>query len=200
MTVFEKAETDTTNILVDAMNRWHPNLFDAGVSIGVIMAYNESGAAVKDGGYPCLGKIKVVSSKDRIPKGYDAELLIDEREYLDLTDAQRLAMFDHYLCHLDLVPLSVKELGIARSNDSQAPWWKLDDKGRPRLKLIKGDWNTGDAFAACIGRHQASAIEYVNISKAKGLADKARADGERNAAEREAMATNRNGQHEGAKA
>lgn len=156
----------------------HPRLAEAGVRVGIMVGYNPEGDALTHGGYPAAATMKVVKLKDRITKGYDAELSIDERVWRDLTDAQRLALLDHELCHIDTIDVPPKQLAEERGNDPTAPAWKTDDIGRPKLRSVPGDWNAGDGFRQVVARHGLDAIEYRNIAHAKASADQARKAGE----------------------
>lgn len=176
-TTYQKADLDVLQTVAWMMRKHHQRLHEAGVQVGVLMASNEDGPAVKHAGYPAVATIKVVSLKDRLTKGYDAELLIDEKEYGDFNDAHRQALCDHELCHLELIQVPPKQLARLRHDDPQAPDWKLDDLGRPRLKLRPGDRNAGDGFAEVIARHGAAALEYHAYISAKLWADASRAVG-----------------------
>ncbi len=137
------------------------------------MATNLDGPAVKHGGYPAAGKIRPCSLKDRLTKGYDAELLIDENKWNDMSQKRQLAFLDHESSHLALIPRKKK-----KDDDEDALPYKLDDLGRPKLKSVDGDANVGDMFLHVIARHGYDAIEYDNINTAKRLADAAREEGE----------------------
>ena len=65
-------------VVSDVMTAHHQALAQAGVRLGIVMAYNPEGAPIKSGGYEALAQVKIVSLKDRVSKGYDAELLIDQ--------------------------------------------------------------------------------------------------------------------------
>ena len=173
-TTYQKADPDVLSLLLRAMADWHPELREAGVEVGVLMAYNPDGPAVKHHGAPAFATIRVVSLKDRVSKSYDAEMLIDEGEWGRFREHHRSALVDHELKHLQLVPLSPKERKAAQREDPKAPWWKLDDLGRPRLKLRPGDWDAGDGFKEVVARHGDVAIEYMNLASAKAKADAAR--------------------------
>lgn len=166
-TTYADADPDTLNVVARAMRLWHPTLAEAGVRVGVLMASNPDGDAIKHGGYPVLACIKPVGLKDRLPKEYDAELLIDEGVWNTLREEQRLSLVDHELSHVALVPVPPKQ----RSDEPGEPWWKLDDLGRPKLKSVPGDWMAGDGFKAVVERHGKNAIEYLNLSGAKTKAD-----------------------------
>jgi hypothetical protein len=169
------ADADALNTLARVMRLWHPDLVEAGVQVGVIMVSNTDGDAIKVGGYAVLATIKPVSLKDRLPKEYDAELQIDEHVWDGLREEQRLSLLDHELSHINLRKVPPKQLYELRQDDPEAPWWQLDDLGRPKLKSVPGDWNAGDGFKAVVERHGKHAIEYLNLSGAKTKADECKA-------------------------
>src|SRR5262249_5260095 len=107
-------------------------------------------------------QVKPVPLKDRLTKGYDAELLIDEDKWKDLSKDQQAALLDHELTHLRLVMTEDEETGKEKVQE--------DDIGRPKLRTVKGDWNVGGGFAAVVARHGENAIEFVNARRAEALA------------------------------
>jgi hypothetical protein len=127
-------EADVVDRLGLVMRSFHPRLREAGVKVVVLFAYNPDGDAIKHGGYPALAKVKPLTLKDRVTKNADAELLIDEREWRTLQEPQKDALLDHELSHLDRIDLQGDQLRKARQEDANAPVWKLDDLGRPRLR------------------------------------------------------------------
>jgi hypothetical protein len=54
---------------------------------------------------------------------------------------------------------------------------QTDDIGRPKLKLVPGDWNAGDGFRAIVREFGDDAIEFANIRSAWAFAEKAAKDG-----------------------
>lgn len=146
---------DATGLLGSVMKQHHTELHKAGVLVGILLANaaDEGTPAIKHAGYPATAKIKIVPLKDRLTKNFDAELLIDEKEWDSLSDESKTALIDHELCHLSVV------LGKNRKA-------KRDDIGRPKLKLVPGDWNVGDGFEAVVRRHGQDALEYQSVRKA----------------------------------
>lgn len=164
-TTYQTADDDVLDLLAAVMRESHPRLVEAGVKVGVTMALNPDGPAIRHGGYEALAQIKVVSLKDRLRKGIDAEMFVDESEWNRLDDDQREALLDHELSHLSLAWLTAKQLAALRHDNPEAPAWKLDDLGRPKLKSVPGDWNAGDGFAAVVERHGRAAVEFLNLSR-----------------------------------
>ncbi|WP_020472457.1 putative metallopeptidase [Zavarzinella formosa] len=153
-----------TELLAGIMGKYHRPLKDAEVRVGVLLASNPDGPALKHGGYPALAKISVCPLKDRVKWEHDAELLIDEAEWDSLDSLARAALIDHELTHLDLV---IKEEKLSGNRILQR-----DDIGRPKLKLRKGDWNGGDGFREVVMRHGEAAIEYANAVAVATYADR----------------------------
>lgn len=164
-TTYHTADDDVLAMLRHVLGRHHHQLRDAGVRVGVIMAENPDGPAVKHGGYPSTATIRVVSLKDRLTKGYDAEMLIDERVWNEASSDEQAAILDHELCHLSLVWLAGAKLRKVRDEDPNAPAWEVDDLNRPKLKLVPGDWNAGDGFRVVVERHGRAAVEFTNLDK-----------------------------------
>lgn len=159
---FDKPDTAVTQSLASVMEKYHPALHGLGVTVGVLMCFAEDGPAVKHSGYPALAKIKVMSLKDRIKWGYDAELLIDKREWDDLTAEQRLALLDHELSHLRPI--------LKKSEGDTEPKPQYDDIGRPRLRTVLADIAPSDGFRDVVARHGENAIEFHNLRRAHAQA------------------------------
>lgn len=174
-TTFTLADSgdEVSDLLAEVMRKYHPDLAAAGVRLGILLAYNPDGDAVKAHGYPALATMKPCNPRERATKGYDAELTIDEAVWRGLNRNHRVPVLDHELSHVALVPLTPKELAAARAYDSAAAWWKLDDRGRPKLKSVKGDWNAGDGFTAVVERHGRWAAEFLNLQGCWSRAERA---------------------------
>jgi hypothetical protein len=171
MTSFQMADSTVTELVEKIMKLNHPLLVEADVKVGVLMCFNPDGGAIKHAGYPALACVKVVSLKDRITKGFDVEMMIDQSEWNDLTANQKVAVVDHELTHVNRVPNSPKAIKAGESA------WKTDDIDRPMIKLRKGDINIGDGFADVIARHGDDAVEYINIRRGIAFANGAKAKG-----------------------
>lgn len=161
MTTYQQAEGDVLKVLNEAIGKWHNDLSDAGVRIGVLMATNPAGPAVKHGGYSAYATVKIVALKDRVLKPVDCEILIDQHEWDHLKAGHRLALIDHELSHIELVRHEETRQVIR------------DDLNRPKLKSKKGDWNGGDGFAEVVERHKGFAIEVLNSHKVQAAVEAA---------------------------
>lgn len=166
------ADDDVIRLVNEIMTTNHPELAEAGVRFGILMAENPDGDAVKHSGYPVLACVKVVSAKDRVTKCYDVEMLIDLRAWEEMTDRHRAALIDHEITHVARVPNTPKRIAAGELA------WKTDDRGRPKIKMRKGDWNVGDGFESIVARHGDFAVEFLNIQRAVAMAKAAKEKGQ----------------------
>lgn len=170
-TTYTLPDDELHQLLAQVMERYHRPLHDAGVKVGVLMASNENSHAVSSGGYPAIACIKVVALKDRVTKGYDAELLIDLVEWGAYRDRHKRALLDHELSHLQLAKHRYTKDEFDQPKDI---YFDRDDLGRPKLKLVKGDWNCGDGFKSVVERHGEWAIEFLNVRRCNAYATAAK--------------------------
>lgn len=154
-------DDDITGYVRDRLRSHHQEMAELGVRVGVLWAENEDGDALTHGGYPAAAKIKVVPQRDRITKGYDAELLVDRKWWEDESPRRRRALVAHELRHLKLAKKDIR--GAMRV--------QYDDNGRPKLKTVPGDWNGGDGFYEIVREFGADAVEYLNALSVWAKAD-----------------------------
>jgi hypothetical protein len=147
----------------------HEDMHRHGVRVCVLMATSDKGHAVKHGGYPANATVSVVPLKDRVTKGYDAEIIVDQLAWDGLRPRQRLALIAHEVNHLRLVRKKDKFSGMLVV--------QVDDIGRPKLKTVPGDWNAGDGFRTIVREFGDDAIEFANIRAAWAFAEQAAKDG-----------------------
>lgn len=150
---FEKAPAEVGQIIERMMERYHPQLRDAKVTIAQLMAFpltdengDSKGPALKHNGYPAQAVVKIIGLKERTDGRADAELVIDGDNWDILTDAQRDALIDHELEHLELK--YDKDGCLVR-----------DDLERPKLVIRKHDWQFG-WFDSVVRRHGKDSIEH----------------------------------------
>lgn len=172
-TVYWKADDSIVRSVYDVMKRYHGDLHDHGVKIGVIMAMSgsEEGSALKLHGYPVAAMVKVVSLKDRIVKDYDVEMLVDAMLWKESNEKRREALIDHELSHLAIKrkkPQKPKKGEVQKESDALGEV-VYDDIGRPVVKTIKADYNIGDGFLNVIRRHQDASFETQNINAAMNI-------------------------------
>lgn len=136
MPTFTLANDDMNRLLERARAEWHKDLNDNGVTVSCIVAIakldeegNPMGDALKHHGVACFAVVRIVKQSDRVQGMADAEITLDGDRWAFLDDAERLAILDHELTHIEIV----KEDGAV----------KLDDGGRPKLKLRAHDYEHG---------------------------------------------------------
>jgi hypothetical protein len=151
-TTYDPAPPDVLDLLAEVRAEYHPDLDAAGVTIGVLMASNRRGGAVKVGGHAAAAAIRVTNLRDRAQGMPDCSLLIDADRWDGLEDGERRALLDHELCHPVPRPLPPDP------DAPGPPLFLLDDAGRPKLSTRKDDWClTG--FAEIVERHGRDALE-----------------------------------------
>lgn len=171
-TYYELAGEPVVQLLEKATRDWHPELAEAGVKVGILMASaDDDKPAVRHGGHGAFACISVVSYKDHITKQYDAEMLIDQDKWNLMNAARKLALLDHELSHLALKTKKVKR---AKRDFDPPTIVERDALGRPKLVLRKGDWDVGDGFRDVVARHGGDAIEFANIERAYSCACEAK--------------------------
>lgn len=161
-TTYERCGSEVESLAKKTMRAYHPELVEVGTKVAYLFARaqkDEHGKplspAVTVGGYPCAAKVKVIPLLQRADGRADAEIIIDEDEWKERSDAQREALLDHELHHLE----------VQRDSETGAP--KGDDLGRPKFKLRKHDHQHG-WFDAIARRHGDSSYE---VQQAKAFAD-----------------------------
>ncbi len=153
MTCYVKGH-DVVGPYADAMiERYHPQLRDAGVTLTYLFAHattdkngDPTGPAIKFGGYAALATIKIIGAKERADGRADAEMTIDGDRWQELTEGRKYALVDHELEHLELK--YDKDGNVVR-----------DDMNRPKLVIRKHDHQFG-WFDAIVRRHGRSACEF----------------------------------------
>lgn len=138
-------------LIVEFAAQGHKSLVDAGVKVDFVFAYPSEdaggvvkGAALRLGGYPCLGIARILGLKDRAMGRGDAEISLDGNWWASATVPEQRALLDHELHHL-----TVKE---------GKHGYERDDLHRPRLKMRKHDYDFG-WFTEIARRHGAASAE-----------------------------------------
>lgn len=163
-TTYQIADREVIEVLNNTIAEFRHDLGEADVRIGCLMAINDTGHAVKHGGYPALATVKVVPQKDRITKNYDAEIVIDEKAWESMNKKCRVALLHHELMHLEL------------NRDDKTNQVRLDDNGRPKLKSRPGDLYASDGFKEVIAVHGEYAAELQSYRFALAKAEAAKSE------------------------
>jgi hypothetical protein len=147
MPTYQRAPESVSAIGDRLIASHYPTLAEAEVTIGYLMAHattndagEKTGPAIKHQGYPADAVVKVVKLQDRVAGMPDVLVTIDGDQWPRWSEAQREALIDHELYHLE----------VLRDDEGQI---KADDHGRPRLKCRLHDWQLG-GFAAIARRHK----------------------------------------------
>lgn len=160
MATYERADTETVDLVLERIETFYPQLYRAEVRVDVMMAFGRRrggelvSAAIMHRGYPAAGTMRIIGLRDRAAGRGDAEMLIDGDHWAGMGLAARTALVDHELHHLMLV---------WEDEEREVP--KADDCGRPRLKLRKHDFEIG-GFHEIAKRHKAHAPEVRAVGKA----------------------------------
>jgi hypothetical protein len=150
--IFKLCPKIVTDRVQSMLRAHHPELAIMMPRIDCIFAQSTGDeSAVSLGGYPCLAVVKIISLKERTAGRGDAEILIDFEAYEDLTDAQKDALIDHELEHLQL---KVDERGTP----------KVDALKRPLFTMKKHDHQFG-WFDSIVKRHGANSIESIQAQE-----------------------------------
>lgn len=149
---YEIAPKAVYELLDEVRSLYHPRLDQAGIRFGLIFAYPPldektqlpTGPAIKGyGGAPAGAQVKIVNLKDRLTKNFDVEILIDAEGFARMTTPEKKAMIDHELTHVELTG-------------------KIDDLGRPKLKLREEDFIVW-GFLEVVRRHGKAALEHKSV-------------------------------------
>jgi len=163
MSTYEKARDshEVHDMIGDLCEKYHGELNDTNVTIGVVFAFGTRSAkgkiltpALKHHGVPAAAIVKINSLKARVEGLPDATIFIDGDEWVDWTAERKHAVLDHELCHLT----------VAHDKDD---FVKSDDLGRPILKMRPHDFEVG-WFREIANRHGEASLE---VEQAKSLAN-----------------------------
>ncbi len=152
MKAYDLAPDHIVNRATRMMETYHPDLAKIELKLDILIAKSDNGPAVAVGGYPALACIRILNIKDRLKGNGDAEITIDVDAYEEMSSAQQDALIDHELAHLIL----------CKDDDG---FVKLDDVGRPKLKMRKHDYQLG-WFREIAMRHGKDSVE---VSQARIL-------------------------------
>lgn len=160
---FFRAAQDVADLLDEVKLKYHAELHNYGVKFGIlmVMSHKEGTPALTHRGNPAAATVHVVSMKDRVSKNYDVELLIDADHWKNSNIESKRALLDHELSHVTLKKKTIKN---EKDQDGQVGQTIVeeDDLGRPKIKLVHGDYDIGDGFLNVIRRYGDNSIELQN--------------------------------------
>jgi hypothetical protein len=148
MKIYTKASSEVHDRAAHLLKLFHPDCQKIGLRIDIIFVSSdddEEEHPLMHQGYPAQAVISVVATKRRALGGGDVEIQVDEANYLSLTDAQKDALIDHELYHVELVTTRKGKV-------------KLDCCKRPKVTMRKHDRQYG-WFDEIAKRHGAASLE-----------------------------------------
>lgn len=157
MTIYDRANDDVTERGARVIEKFHPLLKAAGVTIDYLWASGEKDEpAIKLHGAYAYACIRVTNAKERAAGRADAEMLIDKACYEKMSFATRDALLDHEIYHL--------KLKTDRFGANQ-----VDDHRRPILKMRSHDRQFG-WFDEIAKRHGEASVEVQQAQTLKAQA------------------------------
>lgn len=151
MKCYSKAPDECAARVAHLLKLFHPTLVAAQVTFDLLSVADEEGeSCLTHQGYPAAAVVRIVDAKGRTMGRGDAEIVIDEPSYMGMTEPEKDALLDHELYHVEL------RMGVKK--DTQEEFVKLDENGRPKLKLRKHDVQAG-WFSEIAKRHGAASLE-----------------------------------------
>jgi hypothetical protein len=150
-----KATKDIVAMARDLMEQNHPLAFEAGVKVGIVLVYAESGPALKLRGQPCAATIQAVPWEMRIVGAPDCLMKIDGKVWKALEANPRhpkpqMALIDHELTHI----------GVKFDDRGEV---KKDAAGRPTVGMVPHDFELG-VFKSIIDRWGMDSIDAYNVA------------------------------------
>ncbi len=148
MKTYSQAPSGTAERVAHLIKCFHRELLDAGVKIDLISVTTDKigKPALMHNGYAAYAVVRSLGPKERTMGRGDAEIVIDEEQYLKLSDDQKDALLDHEVHHIQLIL------------DKKTGKPKLDSRGRPRLGMKKHDYQFG-WFSEIAKRHGIASME-----------------------------------------
>src|SRR5688572_14583485 len=100
---YSNVTAEVDGIIERMRSDYHPDL--EGVTVAALFVYDleSSEAVLTHGGYPAQAVVRITPVRDRALGVADAVIVIDRSNWLTLNSAQRDALLDHELYHLDRV-------------------------------------------------------------------------------------------------
>jgi hypothetical protein len=154
MKSYSQASGDVLDLIDEVRNVYYSPDLD-GVTIAALFIYDleATESVLTHGGYPAQAVVRLTPVRDRALGVADAVIILDRSNWITLTRAQRTALLDHELHHLD------------RVLDEETELPQCDAVDRPKLRIRKHDHQFG-WFDAIAERHGDSSPE---VRQAKSL-------------------------------
>jgi len=157
-------DDEMNDMMRRVIHRHHPRLIKADVRIGLITQRKEQdGMAVpslKHAGWPAAATVKPTAVKDRLLGMPDVVILIDRVAWDDMEQPRQLSLLDHELTHISILDEEGAVVDVEPDGSMRA--WKVDDAGRPVIKMRDHDWQAG-GFREVIARWGRDAVDAYGV-------------------------------------
>lgn len=146
MKTYSKGSSDVESSINRMLVSYHSDLRD--VSVGTLFTFDEESSeqVLKFQGYPAAAVVKITGMRDRALGIADAVITVDRAYWQFITAAQKDALIDHELEHLERVV------------DEESGKPKFDLLGRPKLRMRRHDRQLG-WFDSVAARHGEDSME-----------------------------------------
>lgn len=153
MATFRTAEKEWVDLLKEVMKEHHPDLVEAGVTVGLLFAHaprdeatgEPKGVALKVHGAVVMAATKINSQRDRVEGKPDCTVTLDGDRWPDEPQAGQRAILDREL----------ESLLLVRNEDGGI---ETDDCFRPKLRRREPDFRV-DGYWSIVERHGKDAVE-----------------------------------------
>jgi len=161
---YSLADDEMADMMHDVIVQHHPRLIAAKVKIGLITQRKEQdGMAVpslKHNGWLAAATVKPTAVKDRLLGMPDVIILIDRVAWDDMEQPRQLSLLDHELTHISIMDEEGAVVDVEPDGSMRA--WKVDDAGRPVIKMRDHDWQAG-GFREVIARWGRDAVDAYGV-------------------------------------
>lgn len=151
MKSYSQASSDVERTIERMREQFHSPDLD-GVTISALFVFDLEATepVLKHHGYPAQAVIRITPVRDRVLGVADAVIVIDRSNWQMLTPAQRDALIDHELYHLERVLDEETELPLTDAVD------------RPKLRIRRHDQEIG-VFVEVARRHGDASAEARTV-------------------------------------
>lgn len=151
MATFREADAAVQKLVTQTMDRLHPKLKEAGVTVTVLTSHGGDGPALQAKGQQLAFVVKVTSHKERVAGMSDVLITLDGDRWPDWSEKTQVSIIDHCLTAIVLRYMPTGEI-------------KTDDCGRPKLKVKPHDMEFG-VYYEVMQRHGEDALDTKLVAK-----------------------------------
>lgn len=157
MPVLTRADHATKQLVSEVLLQHRPDLAEVDLRLDVLMASpkeGQEGPALKLRGRACVATVRILPVADRVAGAADARITLCSESWDERDDRRRRAVIYHELLHLEL------------SRDGEGAV-KIDDAGRPKLRMRQHDFEVG-WFAEAVslfGQDAEEAIQWREVRR-----------------------------------